>query len=135
MRGAAHHCKANANRGAVGDGVAAAFFYRMAEGVPKVEQPAAARVELIFAYNVPLYGNAAGYNVRILRAYVRILYHAEKLPARKHGVFDYFAAAVFVFRFRQGAERIRIAQHERRLIEAAKLVFARWQIYRSFAAD
>ena len=103
--------------------------------MPKVEQPAAARVELIFSHDVPLYSNAAGYNVRILRAYVRIFYHAEKLPARKHGVFDYFAAAVFVFRFRQGAERIRIAQHERRLIEAAKLVFARWQIYRRFAAD
>ena len=126
---------ADGHAAAVRHGVVAAFFDRVAERVAEVQQLADGAVKLIGRDEVTLHADTRCDDVLHLCADRLCAQRVKKRLAAQHGVFDDLGAAVAVFLRREGAQRVRVAEHEARLIEAADLIFAACEVHGRLAAD
>ena len=126
---------ANGHAAAVRHGVVTAFFDRVAERVAEVQQLAAAAVELIGRDEVALHADTRRDDVLHLRADRGRTQLGKERFAAQHGVFDDLGTAVAVFLRREGVQRVRVAEHKARLIEAADLIFAAREVHGRLAAD
>ena len=106
----------------------------MADGVAQVQQGPLAAVKLVVFHHVPLHAHTGGNDGLKLLPDGGFRQLLEQFRTEQHGSLDDLGAARPVFGLRQGGQQGRVAQHQRGLVEAARLVFAAVQVHGGLAA-
>ena len=107
----------------------------MPEGVSEVQKLPLPAVKFVCVHNVALHLHARRDDLLQRSAGGDLLELLKQLPAAEHAVFDDLRAAVEENFARKRRERVKIAQHEIGLVEAACEIFARREVHSGLAAD
>lgn len=129
---AALDCRARDRRHADGDRLAvqkrkiAALLHRVTKRVAQVQRAAAAEVVLVRADDVALHLHADLDDVLVLLTHGRFVEFFKERCIAEHRILDDLGAAAAVLLLGQRFERVGITDHDAGLIEAARLILARW---------